>query len=90
MKFTPLLAQVLPKARWMPETCSPIQREVNYAVSVLQLWWVPQVPEKDAALERRFQQVYVDQPSAEDNISILRDWKERYEVHHGWRFPIVP
>jgi len=39
--------------------------------------------EKDAALERRFQQVYVDQPSAEDAISILRGLKERYENHHG-------
>jgi len=39
--------------------------------------------EKDAALERRFQQVYIDQPSIEDTISILRGLKERYEVHHG-------
>lgn len=39
--------------------------------------------EKDAALERRFQQVYVDQPDVEDTISILRGLKERYEVHHG-------
>ncbi|MBE9125694.1 MULTISPECIES: ATP-dependent chaperone ClpB [unclassified Coleofasciculus] len=39
--------------------------------------------EKDAALERRFQQVYVDQPSVVDTISILRGLKERYEVHHG-------
>ena len=39
--------------------------------------------EKDAALERRFQQVYVNQPSIEDTISILRGLKERYEVHHG-------
>lgn len=39
--------------------------------------------EKDAALERRFQQVYVEQPSVEDAISILRGLKERYEVHHG-------
>jgi ATP-dependent Clp protease ATP-binding subunit ClpB len=39
--------------------------------------------EKDAALERRFQQVYVDQPSIEDTISILRGLKERYELHHG-------
>ncbi|MEO0534084.1 MAG: ATP-dependent chaperone ClpB [Cyanobacteria bacterium P01_A01_bin.123] len=39
--------------------------------------------EKDAALERRFQQVYVGQPSVEDAISILRGLKERYEVHHG-------
>jgi ATP-dependent Clp protease ATP-binding subunit ClpB len=39
--------------------------------------------EKDAALERRFQSVYVDEPSVEDTISILRGLKERYEVHHG-------
>ena len=39
--------------------------------------------EKDAALERRFQQIYVKQPSVEDAISILRGLKERYEVHHG-------
>ncbi|MFM7527936.1 MAG: ATP-dependent Clp protease ATP-binding subunit, partial [Nodosilinea sp.] len=39
--------------------------------------------EKDAGLERRFQQVYVGQPSPEDTISILRGLKERYEVHHG-------
>lgn len=41
--------------------------------------------EKDAALERRFQPVFVDQPSVEDTISILRGLKERYEVHHGVR-----
>jgi ATP-dependent Clp protease ATP-binding subunit ClpB len=41
--------------------------------------------EKDAALERRFQPVMVDQPSAEDTISILRGLKERYETHHGVR-----
>ena len=39
--------------------------------------------EKDAALERRFQQVYVEQPSVDDTISILRGLKQRYEVHHG-------
>lgn len=39
--------------------------------------------EKDPALERRFQQVFVKQPSVEDTISILRGLKERYEVHHG-------
>ncbi|PZV08054.1 MAG: ATP-dependent chaperone ClpB [Leptolyngbya sp.] len=39
--------------------------------------------EKDAALERRFQQVLVNEPSVEDTISILRGLKERYEVHHG-------
>jgi ATP-dependent Clp protease ATP-binding subunit ClpB len=41
--------------------------------------------EKDAALERRFQTVYVDQPSVEDTISILRGLRERYELHHGVR-----
>ncbi|MBD2569270.1 ATP-dependent chaperone ClpB [Anabaena lutea] len=39
--------------------------------------------EKDAALERRFQQVYVDQPTVEDTVSILRGLRERYENHHG-------
>ncbi len=41
--------------------------------------------EKDAALERRFQKVFVDQPSVEDTISILRGLKERFEIHHGVR-----
>ncbi|MCU0513253.1 MAG: ATP-dependent chaperone ClpB [Anaerolineae bacterium] len=41
--------------------------------------------EKDAALERRFQPVFVEQPSVEDTISILRGLKERYELHHGVR-----
>ena len=41
--------------------------------------------EKDAALERRFQPIVVDQPSVEDTISILRGLRERYEVHHGVR-----
>ncbi|EKC72834.1 ATP-dependent chaperone protein ClpB, partial [human gut metagenome] len=39
--------------------------------------------EKDAALERRFQPVIVDEPSVEDTISILRGLKDRYEVYHG-------
>ena len=41
--------------------------------------------EKDPALERRFQQVYVGEPSVEDTVGILRGLKERYEVHHGVR-----
>ncbi|MGH1489058.1 MAG: ATP-dependent chaperone ClpB [Acidimicrobiales bacterium] len=41
--------------------------------------------EKDAALERRFQQVFVGEPTVEDSIAILRGLKERYEVHHGVR-----
>lgn len=44
-----------------------------------------QYVEKDKALERRFQQVYVGQPSVEDTVSILRGLKEKYEVHHGVR-----
>ncbi len=44
-----------------------------------------QYVEKDAALERRFQQVFVPPPSVEDTIAILRGLKERYEVHHGVR-----
>jgi ATP-dependent Clp protease ATP-binding subunit ClpB len=42
--------------------------------------------EKDAALERRFQPVQVDEPSVEDTISILRGLRERYEIHHGVKF----
>ena len=41
--------------------------------------------EKDPALERRFQQVYVDQPSVAQTVSILRGLRERYELHHGVR-----
>lgn len=41
--------------------------------------------EKDPALERRFQQVYVDQPTVQDTVSILRGLRERYELHHGVR-----
>ncbi len=41
--------------------------------------------EKDKALERRFQQVYIGEPTVEDTISILRGLKERYEIHHGVR-----
>jgi ATP-dependent Clp protease ATP-binding subunit ClpB len=44
-----------------------------------------QYVEKDKALERRFQPVYVDQPTVEETISILRGLKERYELHHGVR-----
>ncbi len=41
--------------------------------------------EKDAALARRFQPVFVDEPTVEDTISILRGLKEKYELHHGIR-----
>ena len=46
--------------------------------------------EKDAALERRFQPVFVGEPTVEDTISILRGLKERYEVHHGVRIQDAP
>src|SRR5262249_57553980 len=45
----------------------------------------PKCIAKDGALERRFQPVFVDEPSVEDTISILRGLKERYVVHHGVR-----
>ena len=45
--------------------------------------------EKDAALERRFQKVLVDEPTVEDTIAILRGLKERYELHHGVEFKTV-
>ena len=46
--------------------------------------------EKDAALERRFQQVLVGEPSVEDTVGILRGLKDRYEVHHGCASPTPP
>ncbi len=46
--------------------------------------------EKDAALERRFQKVLVDEPTEEDTIAILRGLKERYEVHHASISRMVP
>ena len=46
--------------------------------------------EKDAALERRFQPVFVDEPTVEETISILRGLRERYEVHHGVRITRLP
>ena len=45
--------------------------------------------EKDAALERRFQTILVDEPSQEDTIAILRGLKERYEVHHGVDITVI-
>lgn len=56
-----------------------------HAVGATTLREYRQYIEKDAALERRFQPVIVDQPSIEDSIAILRGLKERYELHHGVR-----
>ena len=78
-------ARARPKARLTLRTCSsPRWRAANCAPSA-------RPPsneyrkyiEKDAALERRFQPVYVGEPSVEDTIAILRGLKERYEAHHG-------
>ena len=57
---------------------------MNCTVSVRRPWMsTVKYIEKDAALERRFQPVMVDEPTVEDTISILRGLKERYEVFHG-------
>ena len=71
----------------MPATCSSrCWRAVNCAcIGATTLDEYRKHIEKDAALERRFQPVFVDEPSVEDTISILRGLKERYEVHHGVR-----
>ena len=60
-----------------------LARGVLHCVGATTLDEYRQHIEKDAALERRFQKVQVDQPSVEDTIAILRGLKERYEVHHG-------
>jgi len=58
----------------------------NYSYTLRKIdtfFYLSQDIEKDPALERRFQQVYVAQPSVEDTVSILRGLRERYELHHG-------
>lgn len=61
----------------------PLARGELRAVGATTLNEYKKYIEKDAALERRFQQVFVGEPSVEDTISILRGLKEKYEVHHG-------
>lgn len=61
----------------------PLARGELHCVGATTLNEYRQDIEKDAALERRFQKVLVDEPSVEDTIAILRGLKERYEVHHG-------
>ncbi len=62
-----------------------LARGLLHAIGATTLREYRQYIEKDAALERRFQPVYVDPPSVEDAIAILRGLKERYELHHGVR-----
>jgi ATP-dependent Clp protease ATP-binding subunit ClpB len=62
-----------------------LARGVIHAIGATTIREYRQYIEKDAALERRFQPVYVDEPSAEDSVAILRGVKEKYEVHHGIR-----
>jgi ATP-dependent Clp protease ATP-binding subunit ClpB len=80
---TPWSAPARAKARWTPATCSSRHwRGELHCVGATTLNEYRQYIEKDAALERRFQKVLVDEPSEEDTIAILRGLKERYEVHH--------
>ena len=61
----------------------PLARGVLHAIGATTLREYRQYIEKDPALERRFQPVFVDEPSKESSIAILRGIKEKYEVHHG-------
>ena len=76
-----------PRARWTPATCSSrmLARGELRMIGATTLDEFRKHIEKDPALERRFQQVFVGEPSVEDTIAILRGLKERYEVHHGVR-----
>ena len=71
--------------RWMRGICSSLRLPAANCtcVGATTLDEYRQYIEKDAALERRFQKVQVDQPDLQDTIAILRGLKERYEVHHG-------
>jgi ATP-dependent Clp protease ATP-binding subunit ClpA len=88
MRFTTSSAPAKSKAAlWTPATSSnPPSPVASCASSALPPSTEYQkYIEKDKALERRFQPVYVDEPSVEETISILRGLKERYEIHHGIR-----
>ena len=70
----------------MPATCSsPRWRGELHCIGATTLDEYQKYVEKDAALQRRFQPVYVNEPTVEDTISILRGLKEKYELHHGVR-----
>ena len=72
-------------ARWMRDSMLKpmLARGELHCIGATTLDEYREYIEKDAALERRFQPVMVDEPTVEDTISILRGLKERYEVFHG-------
>ena len=74
-------------ARWTPRNLlkPTLARGELHAIGATTLDEYRKYIEKDAALERRFQPVKIDEPSVEDTVSILRGLRERYEVHHGVR-----
>ena len=81
-----LSARARPKAPSMPQhaqACPGARRITCIGATTLDEY--RKYIEKDAALERRFQPVFVGEPNVEDTIAILRGLKERYEVHHGVR-----
>ena len=81
---TPLWGQARLRAPWMRAICSsPCWPGASCTASGHHPERVPAVYRKDAALERRFQPVMVNEPTVEDAIAILRGLKERYEVFHG-------
>ena len=86
-RCTPSSAPARPTARWMPRTCSSRRwRAANCIASAPpRSTNTSKHVEKDAALARRFQPVYVNEPTVEDTISILRGLKEKYEAHHKVR-----
>jgi ATP-dependent Clp protease ATP-binding subunit ClpB len=62
---------------------TPLARGELHAIGATTIKEYQRYIEKDAALERRFQPIYVDEPSVDDSIAILRGLKEKYEMHHG-------
>ncbi len=85
MSFIRSSEPVRQTVRWMQEICLKpmLARGELHCIGATTLDEYRQYIEKDAALERRFQPVMVDEPTVEDTISILRGLKERYEVFHG-------
>ena len=80
-------ARARPKARWTPATCSSrCSRAASCASSARRRSTsIASTSRRTPALERRFQPVYVGEPTVENTIAILRGLKERYEAHHGVR-----
>ena len=87
MSSIPWWALARPMARWMRPTCSKpaLARGELHCVGATTFDEYRKHIEKDAALARRFQPVFVEEPTVEDTISILRGLKEKYELHHGVR-----